>query len=94
MGKCRKRQLYEPDTHHDDIFWDDYGWNGPLTEQQTGEIVATLLLYNQQSGGVDNADQSLAPGDKGIMYQSICRRAHLGIQDAVIMPLGEAGTNR
>jgi hypothetical protein len=42
--KCIHRGL-TPDPEAE--FWEKYGWSGPLTEQQQGEVLATLLLYNQ-----------------------------------------------
>jgi hypothetical protein len=68
MNQTRKQAAY--------AFWDDYGWSGPLTAQQTGEVNATLLLYNRHRGDSDGVDGTPSVSrddkditDKDIMYE-------------------------
>jgi hypothetical protein len=51
------------------LFWEDYGWIGPLTEQETRDVTATLILHNKYI--------TLTESDTShhIMFKKICHRA-------------------
>jgi len=68
------------------IFWEDYGWIGPFTDQQTKDVTSTLILYspyvviNRRFGG-DMRDH--------LMYRRICHRCGYSPQDPRIKSMFE-----
>jgi hypothetical protein len=71
------------------LFWEDYGWIGPLTEQETRDVTATLILHNRY---ITPHATTLTESDTShhIMFKRICHRAGYLATDPRIQPLYEA----
>ena len=91
VDTSKVRWMQEENSYHTSIlarFWEDYGWIGPLTEQETQDVTATLVLHNTYIS--PNTTQEGYNTNNHIMFKRVCHRAGYAATDPRIQPVHEA----